>query len=262
MVLVGSLGMIILAVSIVLFVVVYQKKVLTQQNQIHAAEHKHQVELLKATIDVVEFERERIARNIHDDVGTFLNVLKLYLTKLARNPENKSRTEELLRESNELLELSIESIRGIAKDLMPVSLTKLGFEKGVTELFRQVNSAGQLKIDYTFRLNDAMLSPKISLHLFRIMQEILNNIIKHSKATAIGISAIADIHGIVIVVAHDGTGLSTETATQLASQDKGIGLKSIQSRVQLIGASIQYLIMGENSAKIIINLPHNNEENN
>ncbi|HET6991514.1 MAG TPA: hypothetical protein VFJ43_09335, partial [Bacteroidia bacterium] len=99
LVLLGCLGMIILAVSIILFVVLYQKKVLAQQNQIQATENKHQLELLSATIQVVELEREKIAKNIHDDVGTLLNVIKLHLTKISRNSDDKSRSEELINES-------------------------------------------------------------------------------------------------------------------------------------------------------------------
>jgi signal transduction histidine kinase len=255
MVLLGCSGMIILAVSIILFVVVYQKKILEQQNQIQATENKHQLELLNASLEVAELEREKIAKNIHDDIGTLLNVIKLHLTKISRNPNDKIHSEELIRESMSMLDESIENIRGIAKELMPPTLIKLGFEKGISELFRQINSLGEIKIQHTFEFSEERLPNKTELQLYRIVHEVINNIIKHSKATQVDVSCKSDSNGIQIIISHNGAGITSEIVSKLAEEQQGIGLKSIQSRVQLIGASIQFLIIGDGNAKILIDIP-------
>ncbi|HET6990710.1 MAG TPA: ATP-binding protein, partial [Bacteroidia bacterium] len=146
--------------------------------------------------------------------------------------------------------------------LMPPTLIKLGFEKGVLELFRQINAAGEIKIQHACEFNEVRLPAKTELHLFRIMQEIINNIIKHSNAKQVNVSCKVDSNEIMVSVSHDGAGLSSEEVSQLTDKEHGIGLKSIQSRAQLIGASIQYLIFGDGNAKILIEIPLHNEKNN
>jgi signal transduction histidine kinase len=255
LVLIGSLGMLILAFSIILFVVLYQKKILAQQNTIHAAENRHQKELLHATIEVAELEREKIARNIHDDIGTILNVIKLNFTKISRNPADKELSETLIKESMGLLDDSIQNIRGIARDLMPPTLVKLGFEKGIIELCRQINSSGAITVQHVFNFGNVRMPAKSELQLYRIIHEVINNIIKHSQATAITISARSDEHEMAVDISHDGIGISSEMVAQLTEAEKGIGLKSIQSRVQLINASIQYFTIGLRQAKISLVVP-------
>jgi signal transduction histidine kinase len=93
------------------------------------------------------------------------------------------------------------------------------------------------------------------LQLYRIIQEVINNIIKHSEATHVSISARSDAQELIIDITHDGIGISSEMIAQLTQTEKGIGLKSIQSRVQLIHASIQYFTIGPKQAGISIAVP-------
>ncbi|MEO5641911.1 MAG: ATP-binding protein [Bacteroidia bacterium] len=255
LVLIGSLGMLLLAFSVILFVALYQKKILAQQNIIQVAETKHQKDMLNATIEVAEIEREKIAKNIHDDIGTILNVIKLNFSKMSRNPGDKALTELLIKESMSLLDDSIQNIRGIAKDLMPPTLIKLGFEKGIAELCRQINASGMIVVNCHFNLSETRLPAKTELQLYRIMQEVINNIIKHSQATLVNITGRSNANGLNIDIMHDGKGLSSEMIEQLPETEKGIGLKSIQSRVQLINASLQYFTIGPQQAGISIEVP-------
>jgi signal transduction histidine kinase len=256
LVLIGSLGMLILAFSIILFVVLYQKKILAQQNIIQLAENRHQKELLKATIQVAELEREKIAKNIHDDIGTILNVIKMNFSKMSRNPTDRALSDLLIKESMDLLDNSIQNIRGISKDLMPPTLIKLGFEKGISELCRQINASGTISVSHEFQFGPERLPAKTELQLYRIMQEVLNNIMKHAHAAHINIAARSDKSGFNINISHDGEGISSEMVAQLTEAEKGIGLKSIQSRVQLINASIQYVTIGHAQAEIALEVPY------
>lgn len=259
LVLIGSLGMFIMAFTVILFVVLYQKRVLAQKNQIQAAENRHQKELLNATIQVAELEREKIARNIHDDVGTALNVLRLHLTKLSRNPNDEGLSERVITESMGLLDDSIKNIRGIAKDLMPPTLIKLGFEKGIIELCRQINASGNIRVDQDIDLRHGIhFQQKSEVQLYRIVQEVLNNIIKHSQAKLITVSIRSDAKQMEITISHDGKGITNEMVTRLTEADKGVGLKSIFSRAQLIGASVNYYSSGETDSRVSIITPFDN----
>jgi signal transduction histidine kinase len=252
---IGTCAMLILVVSIALFVALYQRKVMAQQMQIQAAENRHQKELLNASMEVAEQEREKIAKNIHDDVGTLLNVIRLQMTKLSRSAADQAKTEELVKESLTMVDESIQTVRGIAHDLMPPTLVKLGFDKGITELCRQINASGQLKAEATVDTNNRRLSARSELQLYRAVREIINNILKHSKASALNVSVRATDESLGVRIHHNGVGISNEAATQLAQSDKGVGLKSIQSRVQLVNGTIQYLTKGQSDSEVIIEVP-------
>lgn len=255
MVLIGTAVMLILVVSIVLFVALYQRKVMAQQMEIQAAENRHQKELLNASMEVAEQEREKIAKNIHDDVGTLLNVIRLQMTKLSRHASDQAKTEELVKESLTMVDESIQTVRGIAHDLMPPTLVKLGLDKGIAELCRQINNSGQVKVESEIDTNDRRLEARIELQLYRAIREIINNILKHSKATELVVSIRATDMSLAVQIKHNGVGITNEAATQLAQSQKGVGLKSIQSRVQLVNGTVQYLSKGQSDSRVIIEVP-------
>ncbi len=252
---IGTVAMLTLVVSIIMFVALYQRKVLAQQNEIQAAENRHQKELLDASMEVAEQEREKIAKNIHDDVGTLLNVIRLQMTKLSRNAADVPKTEELVKESLTMIDESIQTVRGIAHDLMPPTLVKLGFDKGITELCRQINASGQVKVETHLDTNDRRIHPRSELQLYRAVREVINNILKHSQARALDVSVRATDASLSVRIHHNGLGISNEAATELAQSEKGVGLKSIQSRVQLVNGTIQYLTKGQSDSEVIIEVP-------
>lgn len=250
----GCLGMLILVAFIILFVLYYQKKVLAQQNQIQIAENKYQRELLSAAIQVEEKERERIAKNIHDDVGTLLNVLRMNLSKIARNAKDEMLTERLTKDNLGLLEQSIQSIRGIAKDLVPPTLVKLGYIKALNELCKHINNTGQISVTFLQSDFETRLPEQTELQLYRLTQELLNNIIKHSGAKEITIELKPANAFYNLLISHDGRGITSKQVAELSKEQKGLGLKSIQSRAQLINASVTYNAPDNGRANIEVKL--------
>jgi signal transduction histidine kinase len=215
--------------------------VLAQKNEIQAAENdKYQRQLLSAAIKVEEKERERIAKNIHDDIGTLLNVMKMNLSRLTRNPQNEELVKKLGTENMELLDRSIDGIRGIAKDLVPPTLLKLGYIPAVSEMCRFINSSGQIAITFNTDHVKERVSPQTELQLYRLTLELTNNVMKHADATeiAIELKEVPDFYNVYI--SHNGKGITSEQAYELSKEERGLGLKSIQSRAQLINAQVNY----------------------
>ena len=246
--------MLILVAFIILFVLYYQKKVLAQQNQMQVAENKYQRRLLSAAIQVEEKERERIAKNIHDDVGTLLNVLKLNLNKISRNAKNEELTKNLSAENLLLLEESIQSIRGIAKDLVPPTLIKLGYIKALNELCKHINNSGQITITFLQNALETRLPEQTEVQLYRLTQELLNNIIKHTGAKEITIELKPVNSFYNLLIFHNGRGITTQQVNELSKEQKGLGLKNIQSRAQLINASVEYNAPTKGHASIAVEL--------
>lgn len=254
LVVMGCLGMLILVAFIVLFVLYYQKKVLAQQNQLQAAENKYQRRLLSAAIQVEEKERERIANNMHDDVGTWLNVLKLNLIKVSRNAADRELTQKLSADNLNLIEESIQSIRGIIKDLAPRALKKFGYITALGDLCKHISSSGEIGVTFLQNNLETRLPEQTELQLYRLTQELLNNIIKHTGAKIITVELKPVNAFYNLFISHNGRGITMQQVSELSKQEKGLGLKSIQSRAQLINAKVTYNVPEQGMANITVEL--------
>jgi two-component system, NarL family, sensor kinase len=257
----GSLGMLTLVSFIIVFIVLYQKRMLFHKAQIQEKDNKHQRQLLDASIEVAEQERQKIAANIHDDVGLMLSTIKLNFTRINRNLKDTALVDELLRNNASMLDETINVIRSISHDLMPQALLKMGYVRGLKEMCNQINNAGIIKAELSSDDPVISIAKKDELQLYRMVKEVTNNIIKHAGASEIKINVTCTGSLLNTVVSHDGKGISTVAVEELANSGKGIGLKSILSRAQLTGSVIQYLNVGKES-KIVIDTPiYGNKEN-
>lgn len=216
--------------------------------------------LLSIATQVAEFERETITLSLHDDVGMLLTIVKLNLDKISRNPSNIGHNGLLLKESMGLLSEACQAIRDINKDVIPPSLKLLGYEKGILELCKKINLSGKIKINANLSANLIRLEPLIELYLYRIIQELISNIIKHANSTEIKIEIHSDYNGVKTILTHNGKGISNGRIEQLTNSGKGLGLKAIENRIELISATIEY-VSNQDETKTIITVPVYEEEN-
>ncbi|MCW3084177.1 MAG: sensor histidine kinase [Bacteroidetes bacterium] len=228
----------------------YKKKLNTLRNEIKI----YRKELTLLANHSAELERERIAKNLHDDIGMTLSLIKLHLTKISRNQHDQFLSNELIEECVRLVEQSIDNLRMITNDLMPPTLIKSGYEKGVAELCRQLNVSDELSIYFTKGEKEIRLSQLIELYAYRILQEVLLNIIKHSGAKEISVFVNSDPDTVTTAIKHNGTAVSTEKINELTDLKKGLGLRSLQDRLEMINASIIYSAASHES-QIIITIP-------
>jgi len=190
---------------------------------------------------VAEKERKKIAGNIHDDVGILLNVIKLNLSKIKRNKNDEILIDELLQNNSSMLEDAIVTLRSISHDLMPQALIRLGFIKGINELCNQITTAGGQKITLVKDVEEiTALNKKTEMQLYRLVKEVLNNIIKHSAASEIEVNISLRNSILFTVISHTGKGITDPEVSDFISSGKGIGLQSIYSRAQLTNSKINY----------------------
>lgn len=236
----GCLGMFILAFGIVLFVIAYQKKVLASQNEMQLAENKFQNQLIEATLLTEQEEREKIAKNLHDDLGTSLNIIRLNLQKLNRNTGNEEIVKTVSQTSLDMIASAMQDVRSISRDLMPATLMKLGFVQSMKELVKHINESGQITFEFNTIPFDKKIEEKTEVQLYRICQEVLNNILKHGKPTAIFME-LSFKDSISVVFKHNGIGISDDEIRKIYALNKGVGLKSIESRIRMINGKITYI---------------------
>ena len=234
----GTLGMLILAIGIILFVVVYQKKVIRQQISIQAMEAIHQKEMLEASIETQENERKRIAQDLHDDVGAMLSALKLGVTMMHRKADEGSELKEYAGESKNLIDEAITSVRRLSKELLPATLKEFGLQAALQELCTKLNrSTSELEILFVHNETEHRYDYKVELALFRVCQELINNAMKHAQAKKITVELTAATNSLQLDVTDDGLGFDLEAVMNRPGEEKGLGLRNIESRLSLVHTS-------------------------
>jgi len=236
----GVIGMLILAGAIVLFIVVYQRRLLNQQAQISKMNADYQEKTLELNIDAQEKERKRIANDLHDSIGSILSATRLYLNKIETTEKN-GQTHYIKGKSIELLDSAITNIQAITRDLLPPSLDRFGLELAVTDLCKTVRDLNVLQVKFTSNLNQR-IEDKQELLLYRIIQELINNTLKHAEAANILIQFIYQNNRLKLIYSDDGKGFNpimTEYGEDRIITE-GFGLQSIRTRVNLLDADIKY----------------------
>jgi signal transduction histidine kinase len=204
-----------------------------QQQQISSLEKQQQVIALQSMINGQEGERTRIARDLHDGLGGIFSTVKMHFSTLQHEvPELKSNN--LYRKSFEMVDGASEELRKIAHNMMPEVLMKMGLVPALQDLCNNIGAGKQLHINLQAYGMDKRLSASIEVMLFRIIQELINNIIKHSGASETIIQFNRNANNLNITVEDNGNGFDVneiETKRQA-------GLQTIRSRVAFLDGRI------------------------
>lgn len=226
--LVGSmLGMFILSLSIVIFFVVYQRRLLRQQQAHQQKEADYQQQLLRANFQSQEKERNRIGKDLHDEVGALLTTTKLYFQHLDQK-NDPDRFTEIKGKAFSMLEETMNTVRRVSHDLRPVVLERLGLVEAVLNVVDKINASEQVDVDFQHHV-PAELDTEYALNWYRIIQELFNNTLKHAGASRITLDLRIIQNELVLKYSDNGIGLTPQSDTQ-----SGLGIQNIRSRISLM----------------------------
>lgn len=242
--------MIILAITIILFVVFYQRRVIAHQQQINNLNRQKEKELTEAAIRAEEDERNRIAAELHDDVGATLASVRLYL----RMADKEGARSEAFAQSQQLIDESINKVRSLSHRLQPAMLQKLGLEMALHSFFDVFNKSGVLQIEYD-GAGLPVLDENKSLAVYRIMQELVNNTLKHADADRVEVHAERSGGEWQICYSHNGRhGITEERFQEYIYKKNATGLKNIVNRLKVLNGSLSF-DKEENWYHTIIHIP-------
>ena len=220
--------------TLVLFFYFSRKKIVKIAVEKKNQEIHYQKEILQSVIQTQEEERMRIAQDLHDDISSKLNIVSLN-THLLKTP-NLSEAEfaEITNNIVSLTKKALENSRRIAHDLLPPVFEKFGLHAAIEELVLEFSTAKNVQINYENELEFSALEVNKQLHIFRILQELLNNSMRHGKATSISITFVSKNHQNTCVYTDNGVGFNTNSG----NKKRGIGMQNIESRVNFLGGNI------------------------
>nr|WP_294785375.1 sensor histidine kinase [uncultured Flavobacterium sp.] len=211
----------------------YQKKLSFQkevnhQQELDVLENEKKLSISNALIQGEEIERKRIARDLHDGLGSMLSGLKMHLN-LADSKDKESSAN-----INKMLNDSIKELRNISQNLMPESLMKLGLEHALKDLCAS-HSTSETVIELQYLIKKATVPQHFKVTIFRIIQELLNNALKYAKASQILVSCSQNKDVYYITVEDNGIGFNAE----YAEKREGMGLRNIKNRVAFMNGKLE-----------------------
>lgn len=229
----------------------YRKKQAQNKMNLNVEVMRQQDIATKGIIVAEEKERKRIAADLHDGVGQMMSVAKMNLSAFEnelpfKNEMQKNNFEKIIN----LVDESCKEIRSVSHQMMPNALLKSGLANAIKEFIDKLDSR-ILKVNlYTEGLNER-LDSNIETVLYRIIQECVNNVIKHSGANTLDISLIKDTDGIAATIEDNGSGFDIKNKEKF----EGIGLKNIISRVQFLKGTVDFDSSVGNGTLVAIHIP-------
>ncbi|MEJ7740987.1 MAG: ATP-binding protein [Chitinophagaceae bacterium] len=261
LILLGTIGMMTLAIGLIVFILLHQRKVMRYQWTLQKMEEEQQNILLNASIRLQEEERQRLAADLHDDAGPLLATARLYLNENLVQLDKPTQLQHIIN-AKSIIDDTIQLIRNISHSLMPPTLKNFGLESALNDLFQKISGSGQMKASCRFHDYRERLLLEQEQIIFRVLQELVNNILKHSNSSFIHVTQNTNSEKFFIRIHHDGSGLTQRDFENLTKSSGGLGLKNIQSRLKVLLGNITFeKDMSETYYKITIELPREEETN-
>ena len=220
-----------------IFILIFNRIKMKQREILQKEKLQQQEIRSKAVLEAEENERQRIAKDLHDGLGQTLSSVKLNLSTIQKNISNLSEQQQnMLGNAITMVDDSVKEVRTISHNMMPNMLIKKGLVNAVRDFIDKLNGTN-LKIDLEITGMNERLETSVESIIFRVLQELVNNIIKHANANHITIQLLRFDNELTMMVEDNGNGFNVESTI---NSEKGIGLKNIVSRVEFLKGEIHF----------------------
>lgn len=235
---IGTAVMILLFGSFFVVLILSQRKKIRYQQSMQQLKEEQQNQLIESAVRSEETERHRIAEQLHDEVGAILSAAKLHVAGI--NSSNLSEKESRLHsKSKELLDEAIQKVRSISHNLHSNILKEFGLNEAIRHFAKATAGSmihTEVNLDEHYKITDA----ESDISTYRLVQELLQNIMKHANPTALTISSLIENNMLFINIEHNGKGLTQPQFESLRFKTDGMGLRNIQNRLILLKGNIEF----------------------
>lgn len=228
------LAFVLMSLVLILFFYFSRKKIVQKEIEKRDLEISHQTEIIKSIVSTQEVERKRIAQDLHDDISSKLNIVSLNSHLLQTPDLSKVELTEISNNIINLTKSALDNSRQIAHDLFPPVFQNFGLDKAIQELCLEIENASAIKIKYTNSITFDILNNDRHLHVFRILQELINNSIRHGKSSEISIDFYEKNNQNACKFKDNGVGFNPK----ILNTKKGLGMKNIESRITFLNGKM------------------------
>lgn len=224
-------------ITVVVFGYLFYNRYKLKQRQKLYAEIIYQQDMrTKAIIEAEERERIRIAKDLHDGIGQQVSAVKMNLSAFEEYVQPGIASSDRYQVLLNMVDDAIKEVRAVSHNMMPNALLRFGLATAVREFIDKISVTGLLKCNLEVVGMDERLDGNTETVLYRVMQECVNNIIKHAQAKTISIQLIRHEKNLTLMIEDDGAGFDTAQVDKFS----GIGLKNIISRVQFLNGTVDF----------------------
>jgi two-component system NarL family sensor kinase len=254
----------ILIISVWLYIVNQRRKNMTllaekneeiNKQQIDELLQEQEIASLQGVLQGQESERKRVAMDLHDRLGGMLSMVKLHFSAFEERIDTTDAKNQKFLKASELLDQATKEVREISHDLLSGVLTKFGLIPALEELKDKISSTGKLKVGIYSNDIKGALNAEQELQLYRIVQELLSNILKHAKAKETNIQLNRSGDSLNLIVEDDGVGFNLSNSNEKG----GIGLINLKARVAKLNGSFHIDSGKGGGTTISIDIPLNND---
>jgi signal transduction histidine kinase len=247
----GTAVVLVMAIGIISFVIAFMRKQQQQQEEMNRINAIHQRNLLEASVDSQENVRRQIGGDLHDEIGTLLSASKMSLAILGKSISGQPEAITHLEQTTDLLNQAVGNVRRISKDLMPSTLDEFGLVIALDEFSEKLTAYTDIPIFFKkTNIQHQVFPKKIELIYYRIVQELINNSIKHAKPTKITIDLALENNKLFLTVTDNGQGFDMQEV--MNNPKNGIGIRNIQSRLSLVNGTVDYETAPSKGTKITV----------
>ena len=244
-------GLFLLAFIIALLYFIYGNKQKLHEQKITKLETQQQLTATEAVLKGEEQERTRLAKDLHDGLGGMLSGIKFSFNTMKGNlvmtPDNTQSFER----SMDMLDSSIKEMRRVAHNMMPEALVKFGLDTALKDFCNEIQQSGALYISYqSIGLENMVIKQTAEITIYRIVQELVNNIMKHAAAKNAIVQVTKTSGQLAVTVEDDGRGFDTNILNKV----KGIGWSSIQNRVEFLKGTLDVISEKEKGTSVHIEI--------
>jgi len=243
----------LIAFFIISFLFIYQRKHNKHKQEKTDLQFKFQQTLLQTQLEIQEQTLKNISQEIHDNIGQVLSLAKLNLGTM--DIEQPEKLQQKIDDSRTLVGKAIQDLRDLSKSLDADQIKARGLNRAIEYELEMIKKTGSYETHFNVEGSPQKLDPQRELILFRIVQEILNNIIKHAKANAIEIRLGYEPEELFIDISDNGTGFDLKQLEENNNEKLGQGIRNMHSRAKLINAGFSMSSTIGKGTLVTIHLP-------
>ena len=254
MITVGIAAMLLLASGFLLLMMVNQRKKWLLQREMSELKEHQQNQLIEAAVRSEEGERHRIAEMLHDEVGALLSSSKIFLVEMNTQRLTETDKEDHTKVKN-MIDESIQKVRSISHNLHSTILKEFGLNEAIRHFMKTVAGGSVIKSNVSLDEEYQLSNAETDLAVYRIIQELVNNLLKHAHPRLINIESALNGNELRFVIHHNGDGLTQDQFEELRFKPAGLGLKNIQNRIILLKGNILFEKTENGNYKIELLIP-------
>lgn len=231
---------IILGLVLVGFIVstlfLYQRRQKKQEDEIVQMKTLYEKEALLSQLEIQENTFKTIAQELHDNIGQMLSVVRITLSALPLEKEHKAY--EQVMNSQQVLQKAVADLSNLTKSLHTERIADVGLAESIHYELNSIEKSGLLKVNFSNEGFEYPFDEQKSIYLFRMFQEILNNALKHAKATILDVSLEYTDDFFLMKIEDNGVGFSVDEKRKNSKPGTGVGLRSLYNRAGIIGGEM------------------------